>query len=267
VKQHHTINSLLGKSAIVTGAASGIGREIALAFAREGANVAVTDLRIDAAQATADEITAAGGRAIAVAMDVTDEAAVGAGVVTVADAFGGVDILVSNAGIQIIHALDEMAYADWKAVTGVHLDGAFLVTRACLPHMYASKRGGSIIYIGSVHSKLASPLKAPYVAAKHALMGLARVVAKEGAPHGVRANVVCPGFVRTPLVEKQLPEQAQALGLSEADVVKNVMLKDTVDGEFTTLADVAATVIFFAAFPSNALTGQSLVVSHGWYME
>lgn len=266
-KAAHTKNALLEKSAIVTGAASGIGREIALAFAREGAHVAVTDLRIDAAQATADEISAAGGRAIAVAMDVTDEAAVEAGVAAVAEAFGGIDILVSNAGIQIIHALDGMPYTDWKAVTGVHLDGAFLVTRACLPHMYASKRGGSVIYIGSVHSKLASPLKAPYVAAKHALLGLARVVAKEGAPHGVRANVVCPGFVRTPLVEKQIPEQAQALGLSEADVVKTVMLKDTVDGEFTSLTDVAATVVFFAGFPSNALTGQSLVVSHGWYME
>ena len=99
------------------------------------------------------------------------------------------------------------------------------------------------------------------------MLGLAKVVAKEGAPHGVRANVICPGFVRTPLVEKQIPEQAQALGISEADVIKNVMLKDTVDGEFTTLEDVAATALFFATFPSNALTGQSLVVSHGWYME
>jgi 3-hydroxybutyrate dehydrogenase len=265
--EQRTMNSLLDKSAIVTGAGSGIGREIALAFAREGAKVAVTDLRIDAAQSTVDEIAAAGGTAIAVSMDVTDEAAVDAGVVAVAGAFGGVDILVSNAGIQIIHSIDGMAYADWKAVTGVHLDGSFLVTRACLPHMYAANRGGSIIYIGSVHSKLASPLKAPYVAAKHALLGLARVVAKEGAPHGVRANVVCPGFVRTPLVDKQIPEQAEALGISEADVVKNVMLKDTVDGEFTTLADVAAAALFFASFPSNALTGQSLVVSHGWYME
>jgi 3-hydroxybutyrate dehydrogenase len=265
--EHRTMTPLFDKSVIVTGAASGIGREIALAFAREGAKVAVTDLRRDAAQAAADEITVAGGTAIAVAMDVTDEAAVHAGVTAVAAAFGGIDILVSNAGIQIIHALEDMPYADWKAITGVHLDGAFLVTRACLPLMYAAKRGGSIIYIGSVHSKLASPLKAPYVAAKHALLGLARVVAKEGAAHGVRANVVCPGFVRTPLVEKQIPEQAEALGLSEADVVKNVMLKDTVDGEFTSLEDVAATVLFFAAFPSNALTGQSLVVSHGWYME
>ena len=110
-------------------------------------------------------------------------------------------------------------------------------------------------------------MKAPYVAAKHALIGLAKVVAKEGAAHGVRANVICPGFVRTPLVDKQIPEQARALGISESDVIKNVMLKDTVDGEFTTIEDVAEVALLFAGFPSNALTGQSLVVSHGWFMQ
>ena len=261
------MNALAGKVAIVTGAASGIGREIALTFAREGALVAVADVRADAAQATAAEIVALGGRAIAVAMDVTDEASVGAAVSATVANFGGVDILVSNAGVQIVHALEAFPFAEWRALLAVHLDGAFLTTQACLPHMYASGRGGSIILMGSVHSKLASPLKGPYVTAKHGLLGLAKVIAKEGAAHGVRANVVCPGFVRTPLVEKQIPEQAQALGISEADVIKNVMLKDTVDGEFTTLEDVAATALFFAAFPTNALTGQSLVVSHGWYME
>ena len=121
--------------------------------------------------------------------------------------------------------------------------------------------------MGSVHSKEASVLKAPYVTAKHGLIGLAKVVAKEGAAHGVRANVICPGFVRTPLVDKQIPEQAKELGISEEDVIKKVMLKETVDGEFTTVDDVAQTALFFAAFPSNALTGQSLVVSHGWFMQ
>ncbi len=261
------MNALAGKVAIVTGAASGIGREIALTFAREGAQVAVADLRADAAQATAAEIVALGGRAIATEMDVTDEGSVQAAVSATVATFGGVDILVSNAGVQIVHPLESFPFAEWRALLAVHLDGAFLTTQACLPHMYASGRGGSIILMGSVHSKLASPLKGPYVTAKHGLLGLAKVIAKEGAPHGVRANVVCPGFVRTPLVEKQIPEQARALGISEADVIKNVMLKDTVDGEFTTLEDVAATALFFAAFPTNALTGQSLVVSHGWYME
>jgi 3-hydroxybutyrate dehydrogenase len=133
--------------------------------------------------------------------------------------------------------------------------------------MYAQGRGGTVIYMGSVHSKEASVLKAPYVAAKHGLVGLAKVVAKEGAKHGVRANVICPGFVRTPLVDKQIPEQAKELGISEEDVVKKVMLKETVDGEFTTVEDVAQTALFLATFPSNALTGQSIVVSHGWFMQ
>jgi 3-hydroxybutyrate dehydrogenase len=133
--------------------------------------------------------------------------------------------------------------------------------------MYRDGRGGSIIYMGSVHSKEASVLKGPYVTAKHGLMGLAKVVAKEGAAHGVRANVICPGFVRAPLVDKQIPEQAKKLGLSEQEVVRNVMLKETVDGEFTTVDDVAQTTLFLAAFRSNPLTGQSIVVSHGWGMQ
>lgn len=258
---------LKGKTAIITGAASGIGKEIAIRFAQEGANVAIADLNHDSAKAAASEITNQGGKAIAVAMDVTNEQQVNDGIKAVVAAFGAIDILVSNAGIQIVHPVEEFTYAEWKKMLAIHLDGAFLTTRACLPHMYKSGRGGSIIYMGSVHSKEASKLKAPYVAAKHALIGLAKVVAKEGAQFGVHANVVCPGFVRTPLVEKQIPEQARELGISEADVVKKVMLRDTVDGEFTTVAEVAEATLFLAAFPGNALTGQSLIVSHGWFME
>ena len=258
---------LEGRSAVVTGAASGIGREIALTFAREGARVAIADLNKDAAEQAAAEIRSSGAEALSVAMDVTDEAAVNAGVAEVVAAFGGVDILVSNAGIQIIHPLEEFSYAEWKKMMAIHVDGAFLTTKACIPHMYASGRGGSLIYMGSVHSKEASLLKAPYVTAKHGLIGLAKVMAKEGAKHGVRANVICPGFVRTPLVDKQIPEQARTLGISEDDVIRKVMLKETVDGEFTTLQDVAEVALLFASFPSNALTGQSLVVSHGWFMQ
>ena len=260
-------NKLQDKIAFVTGAASGIGKEIAATYAREGAKVAIADMNIVAAQAAADELKATGAGAMAVAADVTDEAQVNAAVAAVVAAWGGIDILVSNAGIQIVHPLEDFPFADWKKMLAIHLDGAFLTTKACLPHMYASGRGGSIIYMGSVHSKEASMLKAPYVTAKHGLIGLAKTVAKEGAKHKVRANVICPGFVRTPLVDKQIPEQAAALGMSEADVIKNVMLKETVDGEFTTVADVAEVALLFASFPSNALTGQSLVVSHGWFMQ
>jgi 3-hydroxybutyrate dehydrogenase len=258
---------LKDKVAIVTGAASGIGKEIAFLFAREGAKVAIADLVKKAADDTAAEIRKTGGQAMGVAMDVSNEEQVNAGVAAVVKELGGVDVLVSNAGIQIVHPLEEFSFAEWKKMLAIHLDGAFLTTRACLPHMYKSGRGGSIIYMGSVHSKEASKLKAPYVTAKHGLIGLSKVVAKEGAKYGVHANVICPGFVKTPLVDKQIPEQAKALGISEADVVKNVMLKDTVDGEFTTVDDVAQATLFFAAFPTNALTGQSLVVSHGWFME
>jgi 3-hydroxybutyrate dehydrogenase len=258
---------LEGKSAIVTGAGSGIGREIAFTYAREGAKVAIADLDGDAANATAAQIRTNGGQALGVAMDVADEAAVNAGVASVAAQWGSVDILVSNAGIQIVHPIEEFSYAEWKKMLAIHLDGAFLATRACLKQMYQGDRGGSIIYIGSVHSKEASLLKAPYVTAKHGLVGLTRAVAKEGARHKVRANLIAPGFVRTPLVDKQIPEQAKVLGISEAEVIRNVMLKETVDGEFTTVQDVAEVALFFASFPSNALTGQSLVVSHGWFME
>ena len=258
---------LNGRAAIVTGAASGLGRAIAVRFAQEGAKVAIADLDRQAADAAAAEIAAAGGEAIGVAMDVTSEEDVNAGVAATVAAFGGVDILVSNAGIQIVHPVEEFTYAEWKKMMAIHVDGAFLTTKACLPHMYKAGRGGSIIYMGSVHSKLASMLKAPYVTAKHGLIGLARVIAKEGASRGVRANVICPGFVRTPLVDKQIPEQAKEFGISEEDVIRKIMLKDTVDGEFTTLADVAEVAVLFAGFPTNALTGQSLVVSHGWHME
>ncbi|MGC4008999.1 MAG: 3-hydroxybutyrate dehydrogenase [Pseudomonas sp.] len=260
------MNALNGKVAVVTGAASGIGKQIALTLAQAGAAVAIADLQQDAAQCVAAEIEASGGKALAVAMDVTDEQAVDSGIDRVVATFGGLDILVSNAGIQIVNPLQDYAFADWKKMLAIHLDGAFLTTRAALRHLYPAARGGVVIYMGSVHSHEASPLKSAYVTAKHGLLGLARTLAKEGGPHGVRSHVVCPGFVRTPLVEKQIPEQVKELGISEEAVVKQVMLGGTVDGEFTTVEDVAQTVLFLASFPSAALTGQSVLVSHGWGM-
>lgn len=257
---------LQDKIALVTGGAAGIGKEIALTFGREGAKVAIADLNPAASQATVDEFAALGIEAMAVAMDVSNEAAVEAGVASVIAKWGRVDILVSNAGIQIIHPIEEFPFDEWRKVLAIHLDGAFLTTKACIRSMYKTG-GGSIIYMGSVHSKEASVLKSAYVAAKHGILGLARTVAKEGAEHNVRANVICPGFVRTALVEKQIPEQAKTLGISEEDVIKKVMLKETVDGEFTTVQDVAEAALFFAASKTNALTGQSLIVSHGWHIE
>ncbi|MEB3094484.1 3-hydroxybutyrate dehydrogenase [Achromobacter sp. D10] len=261
------MHNLNGKVAVVTGAASGIGKEIALTLARAGAAVAIADLNQAGADAVAREIEQAGGKAMGVAMDVTSEEAVNQGIDRVAAAYGSIDILISNAGIQIVNPIENFSYSDWKKMQAIHVDGAFLTTKAALKHMYKDDRGGVVIYMGSVHSHEASPLKSAYVAAKHALLGLARVLAKEGAAHNVRSHVICPGFVRTPLVEKQIPEQAKELGISEEEVVKKVMLGDTVDGVFTTVEDVAQTALFLSTFPSAAFTGQSFVVSHGWYMQ
>ncbi len=254
---------LQNKVAIITGAASGIGLQIARTYADAGAKVAIADIDGDAAAKTANSL---GPDHMGVTMDVTSEAAVNAGVKAVCERYGRIDVLISNAGIQIVHPIEEFPFSDWKKLLAIHLDGAFLATKAVLPTMYA-QGSGSVIYMGSVHSKAASPLKSAYVTAKHGLLGLCRVVAKEGGKKGVRANVICPGFVRTPLVEKQIPEQARDLGISEEEVVSRVMLGETVDGEFTTTDDVAQAALFLAAFPTNALTGQSIIVSHGWHME
>ncbi len=257
---------LKGRVGLITGAASGIGKEIAIRLAARGGIPVIADLNLDAAEATAAEIRKSDADSFAVAMNVADEAQVEKGVADTIAKYGKIDILVSNAGIQIVHPLVDFPFADWKKLLSIHLDGSFLTTKACLKHMYAANYG-RVVYMGSVHSHEASKLKAAYVTAKHGLLGLCRVLAKEGAEHNVTANVVCPGFVRTPLADKQIPEQAKQLGISEDDVVKHVMLKDTVDGEFTTTADVADAVLYFAASPTNALTGQSLVVSHGWFMQ
>ena len=253
-----------GKVALITGAASGIGHAIAKRYLEAGGRVVIADLNVEGAAKTARELGDAKS-AIGVGMDVANEDQVNAGVAKAVEAFGTIDILVSNAGIQIVHPIEEFPYSDWKKILAIHLDGAFLTTKACVKHMY-KQNSGALIYMGSVHSHEASPLKAAYVAAKHGILGLARTMAKEGAKHNVRSNVICPGFVLTPLVEKQIPEQAKELGISEDRVVKEIMLGETVDKRFTTVDDVAEVALMLAAFKTNALTGQSIVVSHGWHM-
>jgi 3-hydroxybutyrate dehydrogenase len=257
--------ALSGKVALVTGAASGIGEACARALASAGAAVVIADMNMTGATRVADAIVGAGGKALALCMDVTSEAQVNAGIDEMVRHFGQIDLLLANAGVQIVHPIEDFPFEDWKKMLAIHGDGAFLTTKAAYKYMKASGRGGKIIYMGSVHSHEASVLKSAYVFAKHGLLGLARVIAKEGAPHKIHSYIVCPGFVLTPLVEKQIPEQAARLGISESDVVKNVMLKATVDGEFTTLADVGNLVCFLAQ-DSGALTGQSFNVSHGWNM-
>lgn len=253
-----------GKVALITGAASGIGHGIAKRYLEADGRVVIADLNADGAINAAREL-ADQKAAIGIGMDVTKEDEVNAGVEKTVDTFGRIDILVSNAGIQIVHPIEEFPFADWKKMLAIHLDGAFLTTKACVRHMY-KQNSGVLLYMGSVHSHEASPLKSAYVAAKHGLLGLARTMAKEGGEHNVRANLICPGFVLTPLVEKQIPEQAKELGISEDRVIKEVLLGETVDKEFTTVEDVAEVALFLAAFKTNAMTGESVVVSHGWHM-
>jgi 3-hydroxybutyrate dehydrogenase len=258
---------LKGKSVLVTGGGSGIGRSIAQAFALAGAQVVIADLNLRTAQAVSEQIKSSGGEAAYFQMDVANEDQVDAGIEGAAREFGGLDVLVSNAGIQIIDPIIHFSFSNWRKVLAVHLDGAFLTTRAAMQSMIQHGRGGTILYMGSIHSHIASANKSAYVAAKHGIIGLAKAVAKEGAKYSIRSNVICPGFVRTPMVENQIPEQAQQLGITEEEVIKNIMLRETVNGEFTSMEDVAATAVFLASFPSNALTGQSIVVSHGHFMQ
>ena len=259
--------NLEGKIVVITGGSRGIGRGIAEKFASVGSKIVITDINGELAVSTAKEIEDKyHADVMPITMDVADEDSVNSGFKEIEARFGSVDILISNAGIQCIHPIDEFPFNEWKRLIDIHVHGSFLTSKATMQLMKKNGNGGSIILMGSVHSVEASKNKSAYVAAKHALLGMIRAIAKEGAPYNIRSNLICPGFVRTPLVEKQIPEQAETLGVSEEDVVKKVMLGQTVDGEFTTIDDVAEIAIFFAGFPTNALTGQSLIVSHGWNM-
>lgn len=255
----------MGRAALVTGSASGLGKACAKKFAENGISVVIADVNYEGAKAVAEEIKEEGGNAIAVMMDVTSEQSVEDGVKACVDAFGGIDILVSNAGIQIVHPFEDFPFEEWKRMMAIHGDGAFLTSRAAYRYMKESGKGGKIIFMGSAHSHVGSKLKSPYCFAKHGLLGLCRVLSKEGADYGIHTYTVCPGFVKTPLVEKQIPEQSAALGISEEEVIKNIMLKDTVDGIFTTTEDIA-NAVYFLSNDSGAMTGQSIVLSHGWHM-
>ena len=226
-----------------------------MGFAQAGAAVAVVDMNAAAAQTVADAIVQQGGRALAIGLDVTDEAGVDAAVVRITKELGGLDVLVSNAGVQIVAPLQDFSFADWRKVMAVHLDAGFLTSRAAMRAMIASGKGGSIILMGSVHSKEASRLKAPYVAAKHGLEGLSKVIAKEGAPYNIRSNVVCPGFVRTPMLER-LERDWDA---SQREAVE--ALHPLGFGEPQDIAQAAA---FLVAATGRWITGSVLVVDGGY---
>jgi len=256
------------KVAFVTGGASGIGRAIAELYAQVGASVVIADLNSDQAVQVADEISKTHKvKALGVAVDVSKQDMVNAAIDKTVEVMGRLDVLNSNAGIQIIQDFVDFDFAAWKKLLSIHIDGCFLTAQAAMKKMIAAKTGGRIIVTGSVHSFEASKNKAAYVTAKHALLGMIRSIALEGAQYNIGANLLAPGFVKTPLVEKQIPEQAKALGISEEDVVKKIMLGRTFDGVFTTSEDIALSSLFCAAFPSLAFSGQSMILSHGWHMK
>lgn len=253
------------KSALITGAASGIGKACAQRMAEEGYGVVVADVNLPAAEALVEELAAQGLSATAVRMDVSNEEEVEAGFDKMVELYDSCDLVMSNAGVQIVHPFDEYPFTDWKKMMAIHADGAFLVARAAFRRMKASGKGGRIVFTGSVQSFVGSKLKEPYNFAKHGVAGLAKSIAREGADYGIYTYTICPSFIKTPLVEKQIPEQAASLGISEEEVVKNIMLRDTVDGKFTTVEDVADALVFLAN-DRGALTGQSLRLTHGWAM-
>ncbi|MFL9907215.1 SDR family NAD(P)-dependent oxidoreductase [Paraburkholderia sp. RL17-337-BIB-A] len=232
------MNSVIGKIAVVTGAAGGVGEQIALALARAGAVVGVADLNLQGVKEVVQQIRKSGGTAVCMAMDVTNENAVNEGIDRVIAQFGALDVLVANAGVQILNPLESNSFSDWRKMQATHVDGAFLTTRAALRHMYRDDRGGVVIYIGSVDAQDTSPLMCAYAAAKHALLGIARVLAKEGAPHNVHAYLVCHGA-------------------GDDDVVRHVAPRGGADTSFTTAHEVAQTVLHLANSSTRPLATHS----------
>ncbi|KYQ88541.1 Beta-hydroxybutyrate dehydrogenase [Tieghemostelium lacteum] len=272
-RYYSTINEngrMKGKVCFVTGGAAGIGLGVVEKFVKEGGRVGIADLNGLLAEKVSKELNTkyGGSYTLPLTVDITSEEQVDSGITKLVKEYGGLDVVVSNAGFQHIETIDTVPLETWRKMMAVHLDGAFLCTKYAFREFKKDqKKGGTILYMGSVHSKYASEYKIPYVTAKHGLEGLTRGIAREGAKYNIRANLICPGFVRTALVDKQIPDLQKKFGFTEEQVIKSIFLKDTVDGEFTTVEDVAQVAVDFAAMPNKCLTGQSLIVSHGWIME
>jgi 3-hydroxybutyrate dehydrogenase len=244
-------SDLQGRKALVTGGASGIGEAIARAFAAEGAHVVVADVNGDAAAALADEI---GGEPWQV--DLTDTAAL-------ASLTLDVDLLVNNAGIQQVAPIQEFDPAVFHTILALMVEAPFLLIRAALPHMY--ERGfGRVINVSSVHGIRASEFKSAYVTAKHGLEGLSKTTALEGAPHGVTSNCINPGYVNTPLVQRQIADQAKAHGIPEAEVAEKVLLVNSAIKRMTEPADIASLAVWLAGPHASMVTGSSYLIDGGW---
>lgn len=245
------------RTVLVTGAGSGLGRGLGLCLAREGHTILATDQHLDAVRETVAQIEAAGGSAEAHALDVTSEESVRA------FAAKPIDVLVNNAGLQHVARVEEFSVEKWNLLMDVMLRGAFLMSRAVLPGMRA--RGfGRLIHIGSIHSLVGSPFKSAYTAAKHGLLGLSKVLALETGDADITSNTICPAYIRTPLVDAQIADQARTRGISEDEVIARVMLAPMPKKAFITIEEVAAAIEYLASPLARNVTGQTLTIDGGW---
>jgi len=248
---------------LVTGAGSGIGAGIAAALAQAGHHLVVTDLAIGSALEVADAIAAAGGSAEAHALDVTSDASVDS---VLAALSRPVEVLVNNAGLQHVARLEEFPLAKWDLLVQVMLVGVARLTRALLPGM--RERGfGRIVNIGSIHSLVASPYKSAYVAAKHGLLGFSKVIALETADTDITINTICPTYVKTPLVDRQIADQARTRGIAESQVVSDVMLRPMPKGVFITFEELAGITAFLMSPVARNITGHTIDVDGGWTVQ
>ena len=256
---------LKGKTALVTGSTSGIGEGIAQALAARGANLVLNGFG-DAAQIEKLRAQIASRHGVTVRYDGADMSSAEAIAAMMRKAlaeFGAVDILVNNAGIQHVAPVEEFPPDKWNAVLAINLSAAFHTVRLAVPAMKA-RRWGRIINVASAHALVASPFKSGYVAAKHGLAGLTKTVALELAEHGITVNAICPGYVLTPLVEKQIPDTAKARGITAEQVIKDVLLAAQPTRQFVTVAQIAALAVFLAGDDAASVTGAVLPVDGGW---
>jgi len=248
-----------GKVAIVTGAASGIGLAVARDFAKQGIRVTLSDIDVAGGQAAAAELPGARFQAA----DMTKSADIERLVADTIAVEGQVDILVNNAGIQYVAPIIEFPEAKWRQIIDLMLTAPFLLTKAVLPEMY-TRKWGRIINIASVHALRASAFKSAYVSAKHGLLGLTRVTALEGAEHGVTCNAICPSYVRTPLVEKQIADQARVHGIPESEVVEKIMVAEAPIHRLLEPEEVAQLVTYLCTDAASGITGSAQSIDCGW---